>query len=85
MPPHPMQPPHMAPHAAPHPAPAGGIATMLQALAQRHAAAGPVGAAPRPAGGPMPLTQRGNPVSPYGHEPAAGPVPQQPQRPLMMG
>jgi hypothetical protein len=59
---------------------------MLQALAARHAAAGAHGAGARQAGGPYPLTQRGTPFSPYGHQPATAPVQNAPPRPTpMMG
>jgi hypothetical protein len=68
---------HSPPGAAP-----GGIGAMLRMLAARHAAP-PHAAGPgvRQAGAPFPLTQRGNPVSPYGHEPAVGPVPNAPMKP----
>lgn len=75
---------HAPPMASPGGAP-GGIAGVLKALAARQAMAGARGPGARQAGGPFPLTQRGNPVSPFGHEPAAGPVPNMPPRPMPMG
>lgn len=76
-----------APHPMPTPGPGaapGGIAGTLRRVAAAHGAHGAAGQGVHPPGSPINLTQRGNPVSPYGHEPAAPPVPAMRPRPPMV-